>query len=214
MKHLHPDCEIVYLFDNSQNHHARRPDALWADNLNLSDGGKNTKLVRDTIWNGVLQQMQTPDGRQKGIRTILNERNLWIDGLKLDCKHCKEKTPPANNLQCCARRILSQCEDFKVDKCWLEETVEALGHKLLFFPKFHCELNFIEMLWGYVKAKLRRMCTFSFSDLKRRLPELLNSIPLPFVRRASRRCLRYIDGYRIGLIGPELDYAIRKYKGH
>jgi hypothetical protein len=96
----------------------------------------------------------------------------------------------------------------------LEETVESLGHRLLFFPKFHCELNFIEMLWGYVKAKLRRMCTFSFSDLKKRLPELLDRIPLPFVKRASRHCLRYMDGYRQGLIGPELDYAIRKYRGH
>ena len=44
------------------------------------------------------------------------------------------------------------------------------------------ELNFIEMLWGYVKA--------------------------------SHQCLRYMDGYRLGLIGPELDYAVRKYKGH
>ena len=71
------------------------------------------------------------------------------------------------------------------------------------------------MLWGYVKAKLRRMCTFSFSDLKKRLlPELLDRIPLPFVKRASRHCLRYMDGYRQGLIGPELDYAIRKYRGH
>ena len=198
---MHPDCDIVYLFDNSQNHHARRPDALWADNLNLSDGGKNTKPLRDTTWNGAIQHMQTQDGKQKGIKTILTERNLWIEGLKLDCKLCKEKSPPPDNLQCCARRILSQCDDFKVDKCWLEETVESLGHRLLFFPKFHCELNFIEMLWGYVKAKLRRMCTFSFSDLKKRLPELLDRIPLPFVKRASRHCLRHMDGYRQGLIG-------------
>jgi hypothetical protein len=70
------------------------------------------------------------------------------------------------------------------------------------------------MLWGYVKVKLRRMCTFSFSDLKQRLPEFLDSIPLPFVKRASRQCLRYMNGYQLGLIGPELDYAVRKYKGH
>ena len=211
MKYLHPDSDIVYLFDNS---HARRPDALWADNLNLNDGGKNTKALRDTTWNGVIQHMQDNNGIQKGIRTILRERELWHDGLKLDCKLCKQKTPPADNLACCARRILSQCADFRVDKCWLEETVEEMGHRLLFFPKFHCELNFIEMLWGYVKVKLRRMCTFSFSDLKQRLPELLDSIPLPFVKRASRQCLRYMNGYRLGLIGPELDYAVRKYKGH
>jgi len=131
----------------------------------------------------------------------------------------QRKDTSSDNLQCCARRILSQCEDFRVEEtveetveCWLEETVEALGHRLLFFPKFHCELNFIEMLWGYTKAKLRRMCTFSFSDLKKRLPELLDSIPISFVKRASRHCFRYMDGYRLGLTGPELDTQLGNIK--
>ena len=47
-----------------------------------------------------------------------------------------------------------------------------------------------------------------------KMKELLDSIQIPFVRRASRHCFRYMNGYRLGLIGPELDYAIRKYKGH
>jgi hypothetical protein len=185
-----------------------------ATNLNLFDGGKNNRLLRNTTWNGEVQLMQTADGKQKGIKTILSERGLWIEGLKLDCKRCKDNDPPDDNLRCCARRILSLCEDFKVDKCWLEETVEAMGHRLLFLPKFHCELNFIEMLWGYIKAQLRRLCTFSFKDLETRLTQHLDNIPLPFVKRASRHCLRYMDGYRAGLVGPELDYAIKKYKGH
>ena len=158
--------------------------------------------------------MQKEDGIQKGIKTILSERRLWSDELKLDCNLCKENNPPADNLRCCARRILSLCEDFMVDKCWLEETVESLGSRMLFLPKFHCELNFIEMLWGYIKTQLRRLCTFSFKDLQTRLPEYLDNIPLPFVKRASRHCLRYMDGYRAGLVGPELDYAVKKYKGH
>ena len=48
-------------------------NALWAWNLNLSDGGKNIKSLRDTEYNGVLHKMQRDDGVQKGIRTILNE---------------------------------------------------------------------------------------------------------------------------------------------
>ena len=74
---LHPDCDVVYIFDNSQNHHARRPDALWAANLNLGDGGKNVKNLRDTTWNGEIQYMQKDD-KQKGIRSILEERELKI----------------------------------------------------------------------------------------------------------------------------------------
>ena len=214
VKFLHPECNIVYIFDNSQNHHARRPDALWASNLNLSDGGKNTKHLRSTTWNGQVQLMQTADGKQKGIKSILTERNLWVNGLKLDCKPCKENNPPVDNLQCCARRILSECPDFKVDKCWLEETVESLGCSLIFLPKFHCELNFIEMLWGFVKAQLRRQCTFSFKELGERLPFQLDNIPVAFVKKVSRHCIRYMDGYRAGLIGPELDYAVKRFRGH
>ena len=66
----------MFIFDNSQNHHARRPDALWAANLNLSDGGKHIKPLRNTTWNGVVQLMQTTDGKQKGIKTILTESGL------------------------------------------------------------------------------------------------------------------------------------------
>ena len=27
-------------------------------------------------------------------------------------------------------------------------------------------------------------------------------------------CLRFMSGYREGLVGPELDYAVKKYRGH
>ncbi len=32
-----------------------------------------------------------------------------------------------------------------------------------------------------------------------------------FVRRCAQHCFRFMDGYRIGLQGPELDYAMKKY---
>ena len=47
-KKVHPDCDLLFAFDNSQNHHARAPDALVASRLNLNDGGKNTPIMRDT----------------------------------------------------------------------------------------------------------------------------------------------------------------------
>ena len=158
--------------------------------------------------------MQTADRKQQGIKSILTERNLWANGLKLDCKPCNENNPKVDNLQCCARRILSECPDFKIDKCWLEETVESLGCSLIFLPKFHCELNFIEMLWGSVKAQLRRQCTFSFKELGERLPFQLDNIPVALVKKVNRHCIRYMDVYRAGLIGPELDYAVKRFRGH
>ena len=67
------------------------------------------------------------------------------------------------------------------------------------------------MLCGCIRFQLRRVCTFSFKDLE---TEHLDNIPLAFVNWVSQHCLRYMDGYRAGLVGPELDYAVKKYEGH
>ena len=61
---LHPNCDLIWGFDNSQNHHARKPDALWAPNLPLKDNGKNAPKMRSTTWNGHVQSMQNAAGHQ------------------------------------------------------------------------------------------------------------------------------------------------------
>ena len=197
-KELHPNCVRLYGYDNSANHHAKSPDALCAENLNLSDGGKHVKPLRPTTWNGAEQLMQHPDGTQKGIRTILQERGCWRDGMVLED----------------ARRILNSHPDFAVSKSWLQETVDKLGAELIFYPKFHCELNFIEMIWAYAKRDLRFQCTFSYPELEARLPVALRNVPLAYFKRVQRHCFRFMDGYRKGLIGAELDYVVKKFRGH
>ena len=47
---------------------------------------------------------------------------------------------------CRARRVLGAQKDFQDQKGRLQEEVENLGHRVLFYPKFHCELNFIRTL--------------------------------------------------------------------
>ena len=41
--------------------------------------------------------------------------------------------------------------DFVAIKSLLETTFKAWGFTVVFLLKFHCELNFIEQCWGYVK---------------------------------------------------------------
>lgn len=96
----------------------------------------------------------------------------------------------------------------------IADTVTKAGHQIDYYPKFHCELNYIEMVWAYCKAELRRQCTYSFPDKCERLPETLHEVPLSFHRRALRHCSRFMSGYRQGLHGPLLDYVLKKYKGH
>jgi hypothetical protein len=113
------------------------PDALVASCLNLSDGGANVPKLRDgwSTKEGVRivqpMQFQSPKGIiQKGVRRILQERDLWPStGLSL-----KE-----------ARELLSVQLDFASRRSWLCETVAVFGHQIIFYPKFHLEFNFIEM---------------------------------------------------------------------
>ena len=62
-----------------------------------------------------------------------------------DCKLCKLKIDDITRTDCCMRRILSLQEDFISQKSLLQEEIEKRGHKCIFYPKYHCELNFIEM---------------------------------------------------------------------
>jgi len=52
---------------------------------------------------------------------------------------------------CCMYRVLSLQEDFLTEKPMIQSIIENAGHVYLFLPRFHCELNPIEMLWGYAK---------------------------------------------------------------
>ena len=199
----HPNCILLFGFDNSQNHHAKNPDALTTAHLNLKDGGASDKFpLRATVnpTTGEPQAMQLDDGvTQKGMKRILEERQCW----------------PAGGLTvAAAKALLDSHPDFQESRIWLQEVVEEAGHIMIFYPKFHCELNYIEMIWAWVKRDLRQQCTFSFPDLEARLPIALNSVPISYFKKVSRHCFRFMDGYRSGLVGPELDYAVRQYKGH
>ncbi len=61
-KSVHPECELLFAFDNSQNHHAKAADALVASRLNKSDGGVGVKVMSE--------------GKKvaKGVQKILTER--------------------------------------------------------------------------------------------------------------------------------------------
>ena len=98
---------------------------------------------------------------------------------------------------------------------WLTETAKSQGFECIFYPKFHCELNFIEMIWGWLKARHRLYCKYDFNDLLRTLPQSIEEcLPISFVRRCARQCFRFIDGYYHGMSGLLLQFACKKYSSH
>jgi hypothetical protein len=54
---------------------------------------------------------------------------------------------------CCMYKVMSLHEDFVNEKPQLQHDLEARGHVCLFLPKFHCELNLIKLVWGYVRYR-------------------------------------------------------------
>ncbi|RPA91852.1 hypothetical protein L873DRAFT_1866135 [Choiromyces venosus 120613-1] len=166
-----PGCQALFLFDNSKIHDSLPPNALQVYHMNLNPGGE-APIMRDTWFtdhtgNRVFQATNYHDllhiaamyrAKPKGLKVILPERGLWHDGLQLRCgssqKGCKLDTLGG----CCARGLLSIQADFRAQKSRLEKVIEEAGHRTLFYPKFHCELNWIEYFWRVAKWYMRKHC--------------------------------------------------------
>ncbi len=113
------------------------------------------------------------------------------------------------------RELLADQEDFiESRQSWLQQIAEKSKHKYLNFPKYHCELNFIEMIWAYVKNECREKCDYKFASLKQLVPSVLHNIPLSSVRKFAQHCLRYCELYKAGVPGHLARYANKKYSSH
>ncbi|KIO17560.1 hypothetical protein M407DRAFT_32750 [Tulasnella calospora MUT 4182] len=125
-----------------------------------------------------------------------------------------EDDSSSRDVYCCMEKCLSDQEDFRSEKPLLQQEIEKAGHLCLFLPKFHCELNPIEMYWGFAKQRFRDQCDGTFPRAKTLVPECLDGCPLETIRRFFRRSWRYVDAYRSGLTGKMADFAVKKYSSH
>jgi hypothetical protein len=142
---------------------------------------------------------------------------------------CAEGAPGRN---CCATAILSAQPDFKAQRSRLEEAVEGAGHIALFYPKYHCEMNWIEYYWGACKKYARRHCTytlpgisspaspaiqtnlFALTGLRQVVPKALESVKPSLIFKYWRRTQRIIQAYREGAVFGDKQYKERVYTSH
>ncbi|PKK58621.1 hypothetical protein RhiirC2_647186, partial [Rhizophagus irregularis] len=69
---------------------------------------------------------------------VLEERGLWPQNqLKRICDDCKKHSPTSDNFVCFHSNPI-----FLAQKSLIQEIIENRGHKVIFYLKFHCELNF------------------------------------------------------------------------
>ena len=153
------------------------------------------------------------------------ERGLWHANLKGESKvkeiagkSTKHALAGEDNYQsCCARRLIANQPDFLAQLCWLEEVITAAGHKAIFLPKFHPELNAIERYWGCLKKCTRWCCDDSLYSLRKNVNFFLNTdkqCDLTRIRKYYRICWRYMDAYSKGMSAELAKFAVTKYKSH
>jgi hypothetical protein len=111
-------------------------------------------------------------------------------------------------------RLLSQQEDFVNQPSMLETLIKERGHLCIFLPKFHCELNPIEMYWGWCKYRYRQPSKKNFQEAKGHALEYLNACPPEVIQRFIQRSWRFMSAYRMGLTGKAAAWAVRKQKSH
>lgn len=207
----YPNERHVFIYDNATTHRKRAPDSLSARKMSLKptkDGnpmfGVEVNVVDEVtgkpVYNpdgqlkkvkirmadarfadGSPQSLYFDNGVFKGMAQILQERGIPIKGLRAECTKFKCK-PPA--LNCCCRRILYNQPDFRDVESLLEAYCREEGFRVIFLPKFHCELNPIEMCWGYAKRVYRDFPPSSTEeDLEENVLKALGEVPLLSIRR-------------------------------
>lgn len=123
-------------------------------------------------------------GHFKGMAQILAERG-YKNTLRLKAQ-CGKKFSDClpGKTDCCCRRILYNEPDFVNVDSILETDAKERGFRVIFLPKFHCELNPIEQCWGYAKRLYRVLPASSLeADLKKNIVKCLEDIPLMLMRR-------------------------------
>ncbi len=207
------DKLAVFMFDNSSNHRSLPGDALvvtkeWP----FYKASKRMANVMRNGWyenaNGekVVQPMQV-DGVQRPICDVLRERGLYTG----------EEQPKM--LRDDAVILLKEQPDFMAQRCWLQEICEDAGHELSFFPKFHCEFNWIERYWGAAKRWARDRCEYNFERLVELVPQALDAVALDTMRAFERKAYRYMDLYRNKFGGERLtpaqvEWSVKKFRSH
>ena len=68
--------------------------------------------------------------------------------------------------------------DFIAQQCEIEEKIEGLSnhYRVLYYPKFHCELNHIEYFWCHSKRYARESCDYTINGLRWHVPDALAQV--------------------------------------
>ena len=154
--------------------------------------------------------------KPKGIRQVLWERGLLKPDMTLDGKWVDGPgNKPVRDVSTSARYRFSQCPDFLNQKSALQLQIETRGHRCEFLPKYHPELNPIELCWGWVKRWMRTRCRYTYESMLENMPiAMVDKLPLSIIRNFFRHARNYMNIYLLGATAMNAKRMIREYKSH
>ena len=130
------------------------------------------------------------DGQPKGKKQLLWERGLLVPGMT-------EKGGKNKTQQLSIDYVLGNQPDVLHQKSTLQLSIEKAGHVCVMLPKFHCEMNGIERVWGRAKWFTRRFCNYTLPALLETVPRSLSTenCSAQLHRRFARKARAYMRGY-------------------
>ena len=112
----------------------------------------------------------------KGMEIIIRECGLWLGNSDL-LAQCPGFHCPPGHADCCCQCILFLQPDFMSQKPQLQELIESCGHLCKFYPKYHCELNFIKQYWGAAKLQFHMVGhTATMDEMEQKIINCLDDI--------------------------------------
>ena len=209
----------VFIFDHSSGHTAKAEDSRNALKMNVNPGGKQPHMRDGWFWgDSVTQKPFSIDGTcplnlaqrekitqplgRRGLRTVLEERGLVQPGQKLNAEVLKD--------------IMDKQPDFQEEMPEVELNVVDAGHMVLWNPKFHAELNPIEMQWGYMKAYTRKRTRDSMAGVKKNVVAALQKVDQSMIGKWAQHARRYMRAYKNGANTDGVEAAMRErtYQTH
>jgi hypothetical protein len=97
------------------------------------------------------------------------------------------------------------------------ELIESHGHLADFWPKFHCELQWIERLWGNWKRYTRENNDGTIETLEKNLKFAKENVPKELYIKWETTARRWIHMYATApadLTFKQRESVVKKYKSH
>ena len=162
---------------------------------------KNPALFEKRKLEGIIGYI----GKPKGLKQILWERGLYVEGMKChqtDTENMKKVMDGKEGLpeHLDMKRVLAKQPDFLAEKCAIQQLIEDRGHIFLKSPVCHPELagHGIEYCWGYASTIFRRINDGTASNFESNVANSLSAehLTLERVWKYARRTRDYMRMYQ------------------